>query len=35
ISYLVGETEVGQTVTLKIIRDGQTLEIPVTLGARP
>lgn len=35
ISYLVFETEVGQTVTLTIIRNGQTITVPVTLGARP
>lgn len=35
ISYLVFETEVGQTVTLTIIRDGETIELPVEIGARP
>ena len=35
IAYLVRETEVGQKVTLTIIRDGKELEVPVTLGERP
>jgi 2-alkenal reductase len=35
ISYLVFETEVGQTITLTIIRDDETIQLPVTLGARP
>jgi S1-C subfamily serine protease len=34
-AYLVRETEVGQTVMLTIIRDGERLEIPATLGERP
>jgi len=35
IAYLVRETEVGQEVTLTVIRDGKELDIPVTLGERP
>jgi 2-alkenal reductase len=35
IAYLVRETEVGQTVTLRVLRDGETLEIPVELGRPP
>jgi 2-alkenal reductase len=35
IAYLVRETEVGQEVVLTIIRDGETMELPVTLGERP
>ena len=35
IAYLVRETEVGQEVTLTVIRDGEELEIPVMLGERP
>lgn len=35
LSYLINHTEVGQTVTLTVIRDGQTLELPVTLASRP
>lgn len=35
ISYLVFETEVGQTVELYLWRDGAYLTVPLTLGARP
>ncbi len=35
ISYLVFNTEVGQTINLTIIRDGQQLDVPLTLGQRP
>jgi S1-C subfamily serine protease len=35
ISYLVRETSVGQQVTLTILRDGETLQTPLTLGERP
>jgi len=35
IAYLVREVEVGQRVVLTVIRDGEELEIPVTLGERP
>ncbi len=35
IDYLATSTEVGQTVTLTILRDGQQQELQVTLGARP
>jgi len=35
IAYLVRETEVDQRVVLTVIRDGEELEIPVTLGERP
>jgi 2-alkenal reductase len=35
IAYLVFNTQVGQTVQLTVIRDGETIELPVTLGARP
>jgi S1-C subfamily serine protease len=35
ISYLVFETEVGQTIELTIIRDGETITVPLTLGERP
>lgn len=34
LGYLVEHTSVGQTVTLTIIRDGQTMDLQVTLGAR-
>ena len=35
ISFLVFNTEVGQTITLTLIRDGQQLDVPLTLGQRP
>jgi 2-alkenal reductase len=35
IDYLAAETEVGQTVQLTVFRDGEEVEIPVVLGARP
>ncbi len=35
IAYLVRETSVGQQVQLTIYRDGDTLQVPVTLGERP
>jgi 2-alkenal reductase len=35
IAYLVRETSVGQEVVLTILRDEETLQIPVTLGERP
>ncbi len=35
IRYLTLKASPGDTVVLKVIRDGQTLEIPVTLAARP
>ncbi len=34
IAYLVRETEAGQEIVLTIVRDGEKLEIPVTLGER-
>ncbi|MGC9348422.1 MAG: S1C family serine protease [Anaerolineae bacterium] len=34
-SYLVLEAEVGQTIDLTVIRDGETIVAPLTLGARP
>ncbi|MDY7076120.1 MAG: trypsin-like peptidase domain-containing protein [Chloroflexota bacterium] len=34
IAYLVRETEAGQEITLTIIRDGEELDVPVTLGER-
>ncbi|HHY89853.1 MAG TPA: PDZ domain-containing protein [Chloroflexi bacterium] len=33
-AYLVEQTEVGQEVTLTILREGETMEVPVTLQAR-
>jgi S1-C subfamily serine protease len=35
LGYLELETEVGQTVTVTVWRDGQIIEIPMTLGVRP
>ncbi|MBK6327567.1 MAG: trypsin-like peptidase domain-containing protein [Chloroflexi bacterium] len=35
ISYLVFETEAGQTVDLTIVRDGKEMTVPLTLGERP
>jgi S1-C subfamily serine protease len=35
IAYLVRETQVGQQVVLTVIRDGENLEVSVTLGERP
>jgi serine protease Do len=35
IAYLAIHTQVGQTVTLTILRDGKTQNVQVTLGSRP
>lgn len=35
VAYLVSDAEVGQDVTLTIVRDGQQMEVSVTLGRRP
>lgn len=35
IAYLVRETSVGQDVLLTILRDGETLQVSLTLGERP
>lgn len=35
ISYLVFQTEVGQTIELTVIREGQEITVPLTLGVRP
>ncbi len=35
IDYLATETEVGQTITLTILRDGQQQDVQITVGARP
>jgi len=35
IAYLLGNTRVGETVTLTILRDGNPMEVGVTLGERP
>lgn len=35
LSYLVFETTVGETVELTVIRDGDVIKLPLTLGERP
>lgn len=35
IAYLAANTEPGQTVSLTVLRDGQYVNIPLTLGSRP
>jgi 2-alkenal reductase len=35
LSYLVFETQVGETVELTVIRQGQEIKVPLTLGERP
>lgn len=35
ITYLVFDTEAGQTVDLTVVRDGREVIIPLTLGERP
>jgi 2-alkenal reductase len=35
IAYLANYTEPGQTVTLAVLRDGQTIQLSVTLSTRP
>jgi 2-alkenal reductase len=35
LSYLVFETTVGETVELTVIRDGDLIKLPLTLGERP
>jgi S1-C subfamily serine protease len=35
IAYLIRETSVGQEVTLTVLRDGETMRVPLTLGERP
>ena len=34
-SYLVFETRAGQTITLTVLRDGEQVDLSLTLGARP
>lgn len=34
ISFLVFDAEVGQTITLRVIRDGQEIDVPLTLSER-
>ena len=35
VTYLARYTEAGQEITLTILRDGRSQDIPLTLGARP
>jgi 2-alkenal reductase len=35
VAYLVENTSPGDTVVLTIVREGQTLDLNVTLGVRP
>jgi len=35
LSYIVQKTAVGDTITLTVMRNGEQLELPVTLEARP
>jgi len=35
VSYLVAHTDPGHTIELTIIRDGETIQLPLTLGERP
>jgi S1-C subfamily serine protease len=35
LSYLFKKTEVGQEITLTIIRDNQEVELTLTVGPRP
>jgi 2-alkenal reductase len=35
IAYLAIHTQVGQTVTLTVLRNGQTQTVQITLGSRP
>lgn len=35
LSYVVGETEVGETISLQILRNGNEIELELTLSARP
>ena len=34
-SYLVFHTQVGQTIEVTVLRDGEKITLPLTLGARP
>jgi S1-C subfamily serine protease len=35
IAFLVFNTEVGQTINLTVLRGNETINVPLTLGARP
>ena len=35
MSYIINHARPGQTVTLTLLRGGQKMDVPVTLGERP
>ena len=35
LGYIVTQASVGQTVTIQVIRDGELLDLALTLEARP
>ncbi len=35
VSYLYGNTQPGQSVTLNVLRDGNQIQVQVTLGTQP
>jgi serine protease Do len=35
VSYLANNTQPGQTINLTVLRDGNEINVPVTLTARP
>ena len=35
VSYLYDNTQPGQSVTLTVLRNGSTVQVPVTLGTQP
>ncbi len=35
LSYLINHTHVNQVVTLRILRDGEEIDIQLSIGARP
>jgi 2-alkenal reductase len=35
LAYLLKETSVGQEITITVVRDGQAVDLPVTIGPRP
>ncbi|NIS82389.1 MAG: PDZ domain-containing protein [Anaerolineales bacterium] len=35
LTYLLNHTEVGQTVTLSVLRNGEYVDVQLTIGARP
>jgi S1-C subfamily serine protease len=35
LSYLISNTEVGQVITLTVLRDGKEVDLPLTIAARP